>query len=198
MNCRTGALAGLVIITIGGTWGCVPNPPADTESVEPPAPAPVVDGPVAVEAFRVYADERTRCRFPVPVTAFQVTSRHFEPTGPIHQIRHEMTLTLGDNPAVRIDVWDDPEARPIARWADETLSFLLAESRAATTRRVTTWDVEGLILEQAGSPQAHPRVTALVGAGGRVFRITCLRAHDRRALAAFDRILSELEPEVAP
>ncbi|MBW2458092.1 MAG: hypothetical protein JRI68_26550 [Deltaproteobacteria bacterium] len=191
-------LGGLLIVTIGGASGCVPNPPGERESAELPAPELSVAPPVVSEASRLYADGRGQCRFPVPVTDFQVTARHFEPTGPIHQIRHQLSLSLGGSPAVRIDVWDDPQARPIARWAEQTLSFLLDESRAATSRRVTAWDVEGLILEQPASPQTHPRITALAAAGGRVFRITCLRAHDPRARAAFERIVAELEPEVAP
>ena len=187
-----------LITLMGVAWGCTSNPPQDADPVAAPAAEPAPVDEVAVDGFRSYEDVQARLRMPVPWRDYRITSRHFDPAGPIHQIRHQLSVALQGQPTVRIDVWDDPQRRPIAQWAEQTVPFLLDDSRAATTRRATTWNQEGLILEQAGSPQAHPRRTALVAAGGRVFRITCLRAQDERARAACERIVAELEPEVAP
>ncbi len=198
----------MLVAVVASAGGCATDPLVDGPLVDgslgdpqhaqqhPAEPSVAV--PRVAEPFRAHHDARAGCRFPVPVSDFKVTSRHFDPSGPIDQIRHQITVTLGDHQAVRIDLWDDPQRRPAAAWLERHLSFLLDDSRSATTRRLTAWDLEGLVLEHPSSPQAHPRTTALVAAGGRVFLITCLLAHDSRAVALFERIITEFEPEVTP
>jgi hypothetical protein len=188
-----GALAAVA----AGAGGCATEPPRDPQPVQEPRAEPIAPSLPVADAYRAHRDARAGCRFPVPVSGVRITARHFDPSGPTHQIRHQLTLSLRDSQAVRIDLWDDPQRRPVGLWLDQHLSFLLDESSSATTVRLTAWDLEGLILEQPGSPQAHPTTTALVAAGGRVYRITCLRAHEPRALALFERIVAELEPEGA-
>ena len=184
-------------LALVGMWACATDSSPETEQqvAEPAGSALWTPGPTPIDlSVTKRHDLIAQLSYSAPRRAL-VTSRHFDASLPAGKIRHEIRIEPEGHAEVRIDVWDDPERRPLAAWFERHMAFLRQGAERVQPLALTRARLDGMLIDHPRSPQSASMRTALVSSGARVFRLTCLDADDAVSHALFTRLLTDLAPD---
>ncbi len=202
--------AGLLIFANLVTACAVEAPPIDDAVEEPASP---IAGSAGLRAtageYRFHSALGAKLRFPVIRAGVLIEERHFDQSLPASKFRHSIHLSTEAGPAVILEVWDNPRGLDLHAWFDAHLAFLInsasgadeaspAEHVRVSERPMTRARVAGILVEQPPSPQAPSQSIAVFALGDRIIRVSGINPEGNpTARAMFDRVVEQIEPEVA-
>lgn len=142
---------------------------------------------------RVVIDEQSGLRFPVPLTATLVESRHFPSARPGVQVQHLFTLSSTAGEVAEIALFENPKQLGLDEFVTQTLSFLRVTEHTELPWTATPAKVPALLFEHPRSSQQYARRAAVFALGSFVVVISCRNLEDRFAAGAFAALLAGLE-----
>ncbi len=151
-------------------------------------PGPAWDG----KSYRLYSDQASGLSLEAPLTEERLEFRHFDPSGPVAQAKHIVTLFGPNGAEVTVDVWEAGAPIEAGHFFETYLPFLRGPDVAIATILVPGPNVPGLLFTQPRG-QAFARRTVLYAEGSRVVRITCLNDEDDRTRRVFERVLATVK-----
>lgn len=198
MSRKSAVIASLAGLLLGPALGCEtsgkqdPNPRAQKKSA--------LERSVSVLRYRTISYSPRGWRVQVPSAGYLIHHRTFTGSPSPSKIKETLTLLAeGRAAAVAVDVWVNPERLPLAAWFDRHLGYLTRYGGTVTRTSGTGRETEVWFVEQAASPQAHSRKTAVFAVSGLVFRVTCLNAETSEWREIFHQMVRTLRvPEVRP
>jgi hypothetical protein len=173
-------------------------------SVDAPQGAPLqrsasaAPSPARADGLVVHFEPEPGLRFPVPAANASIRVWHYDTTLPARKFRHAIHVVTPRGVALLIHVWDNPKHLGVGAWFDETLSGFVDEDTVRSERTMSSAHLAGILLEQPASPQAVSQAVAVLVTAEHAFTVTCMNpVDDPEARALFERVVEELEPEVA-
>jgi len=146
--------------------------------------APELNGPRwDGRTFRPYVDAKAAIAFDVPMSEALIESRHFDEP---KRAAHVLSVIGPSGVEVELDVFNDP--REPGAVLDAEMSFLKSPG-SSTASVVVARRLPALLIVQPTTSSAYAMRTALFTVGGRLIRVTCPLADDKRARAIFERVL---------
>ncbi len=143
-------------------------------------------------SFRRLVDAEAKVAFPVPLTQTLIESRHF-PEALVTQSTDFLLLSGPEGFEVEIAIFRRGAAKTLTEWIDATLPFLRAAQHTELPWFAMRERVVAQLFELPRSGQQFSQREAVFFVPGRVVRVSCRNAEERRAVAVFEAVLAGLE-----
>jgi len=157
-------------------------------------PPPGTDSPPWDGAtYRRMVDDATGTILEVPTLGFRLETRHFDQKTPAYRVKHAFFLSGPDGNEVSVDIFDNPEHLPLARFFETHLGFMKEGNVPVTEGHAGAKKVPALFVEQPKVPGNNAQPSAIFSLAGRIFRVTCSNEDNERAVKAYLHILETLD-----